>query len=36
MRGTGALWSGTQPGFEVFRAVKTALDPQGRFPALEI
>lgn len=35
VRGAGPLWPGTQPEFEIFRAVKTALDPQGRFPALD-
>lgn len=33
--GAGALWAGTQPQFEIFRAVKAALDPQNRFPSLE-
>jgi glycolate oxidase FAD binding subunit len=35
LRGSGPLWSGTAPRFEVMRAVKTALDPQNRFPGLD-
>ncbi len=35
LSGSGPLWSGTAPEFKVFEAVKTALDPQGRFPGLE-
>ena len=35
LRGGGALWSGKRAGAEVFRAVKVALDPQGRFPGIE-
>ena len=34
LSGPGPLWAGTQPQFAVFRAVKAALDPQGRFPEL--
>ncbi len=35
LRGEGPLWLGVRPQYEIFRAVKTALDPQGRFPALD-
>jgi glycolate oxidase FAD binding subunit len=35
LRGGGALWPGKRVGAEVFRAVKVALDPQGRFPTIE-
>lgn len=35
LRGEGALWPGRREGAEVFRAMKQALDPQGRFPGLE-
>jgi glycolate oxidase FAD binding subunit len=34
VRGAGPLWCGLQPRFEVMQAVKRALDPHGRFPAL--
>jgi glycolate oxidase FAD binding subunit len=35
LRGEGPLWLGDRKHFEVMRAVKTALDPQHRFPGLE-
>ena len=35
LRGEGALWPGKRAGAEVFRGVKVALDPQGRFPGIE-
>ncbi len=35
LRGEGALWPGKRAGAEVYRAVKAALDPQGRFPGIE-
>lgn len=35
LRGTGPLWLGPQPRFEIMRAVKAALDPAGRFPGLD-
>ncbi len=35
LRGNGALWPGPRENFEIFRAMKTALDPQGRFPSLD-
>ena len=35
LRGAGALWQGRRERFEVFRAMKVALDPQERFPSLE-
>ena len=35
LRGGGALWPGKRADAEVHRAVKTALDPQGRFPSIE-
>ena len=35
LRGDGPLWLGPRPQFEIFRAVKTALDPQNRFPQLD-
>ena len=35
LQGVGALWPGRRESAEVFRAVKAALDPQGRFPTLE-
>lgn len=35
LRGTGSLWVGPQPRFDVMTAVKQSLDPQGRFPGLE-
>ncbi len=35
LRGEGPLWLGPQRSYEVMRAVKVALDPQGRFPNLE-
>ncbi len=35
LRGDAALWPGQRPRFEIMAAVKTALDPDGRFPALD-
>jgi glycolate oxidase FAD binding subunit len=35
LRGGGALWPGKRADAEVHRAVKTALDPRGRFPSIE-
>lgn len=35
LRGAGPLWLGPRRAFDVMRAVKTALDPQGRFPAID-
>ena len=35
LRGGGALWPGKRADAEIHRAVKTALDPQGRFPSIE-
>ncbi len=35
MRGAGPLWPGSPVNYNVFRAMKTALDPQGRYPALD-
>lgn len=35
LRGDASLWHGPQPRFEVMKAVKTALDPQQRFPSLD-
>ena len=35
LRGEAALWPGAKPRFEVMAAVKRALDPNGRFPALD-
>lgn len=35
LRGDAALWPGVTPRFEIMRAVKTALDPQKRFPDLD-
>ncbi len=35
LRGSGSLWVGPQPRFEVMRAVKAALDPAGRFPGVD-
>lgn len=35
VRGTGPLWPGVRQEAAVGRAVKAALDPQGRFPALD-
>jgi hypothetical protein len=35
LRGHGALWPGKRGSAAVYRAVKTALDPQGRFPNFE-
>jgi FAD/FMN-containing dehydrogenase len=35
LRGTAPLWPGVRKNFEVFRAVKAALDPVNRFPSLE-
>lgn len=35
LRGEGPLWHGPRRNFAIMRAVKTALDPQGRFPSLE-
>lgn len=35
LRGDGPLWPGGRMQLEIFRAVKQALDPQGRFPGLD-
>ena len=35
LRGDAPLWPGVKPRFEVMRAVKSALDPQNRFPDLD-
>jgi glycolate oxidase FAD binding subunit len=35
LRGDAPLWPGTKPRFEVMAAVKRALDPQNKFPALD-
>jgi glycolate oxidase FAD binding subunit len=35
LRGDAPLWPGPRRDFEIARRVKAALDPQGRFPALE-
>lgn len=35
LRGEGELWLGPRHDFAVMRAVKAALDPQNRFPALD-
>lgn len=35
LRGNGSLWPGGRAQLEIFRAVKSALDPQGRFPELD-
>ena len=35
LRGEAALWPGVKPRFEIMRAVKTAFDPQNRFPSLD-
>jgi glycolate oxidase FAD binding subunit len=35
LRGDGPLWLGPRRDFAVMKAVKTALDPQGRLPGLE-
>ncbi len=35
LRGEGVLWPGRRESFEVFRAMKVALDPTGRFPSLD-
>jgi hypothetical protein len=35
LRGGGALWPGKRADAKVYRAVKAALDPQGRFPSIE-
>ena len=35
LRGAAGLWPGARVSFEVFRAMKTALDPQNRFPGLD-
>ena len=35
LRGHGALWPGKRGSAAVYRAVKAALDPQGRFPNFE-
>ena len=35
LRGDGPLWRGPRRDFQVMRAVKAALDPAGRFPALD-
>jgi glycolate oxidase FAD binding subunit len=34
LRGAAPLWLGARPDFNLYRAVKTALDPQNRFPSL--
>jgi glycolate oxidase FAD binding subunit len=36
LRGTAPLWLGPKREFEIMRAVKSALDPQNRFPGLEL
>jgi glycolate oxidase FAD binding subunit len=35
LRGDGPLWLGPQREFQIMRAVKSALDPHGRFPNLD-
>lgn len=35
LRGEGPLWLGPRRDYAITQAVKTALDPQGRFPSLE-
>jgi glycolate oxidase FAD binding subunit len=35
LRGGAPLWPGVRANFEIFRAVKAALDPQDRFPNLD-
>ena len=35
LRGEPALWPGVRPRFEAMRAMKSALDPQNRFPNLD-
>ena len=35
LRGTAPMWCGVMPRFDVMRGVKTALDPQNRFPGLD-
>lgn len=35
LRGAAPLWPGMKPRFEIMQRVKAALDPQGRFPALD-
>jgi glycolate oxidase FAD binding subunit len=35
LHGEAPLWPGARPRFEIMRAVKTALDPQNRFPPLD-
>ncbi|HTO04761.1 MAG TPA: FAD-binding protein, partial [Opitutus sp.] len=35
LRGDAALWPGAKPRFELMRAVKSALDPNNRFPDLD-
>lgn len=35
LRGPGKLWPGASQRFEIMRAIKTALDPQNRFPSLD-
>ncbi len=35
LRGVGPLWPGEKRAFAVMRAVKAALDPNGRFPDLD-
>ena len=35
LRGEGPLWLGPRRDFAVMRAVKSALDPQNRFPNLD-
>jgi glycolate oxidase FAD binding subunit len=34
LRGEGPLWLGPKREFEIMRAVKSALDPHGRYPSL--
>jgi FAD/FMN-containing dehydrogenase len=35
LHGEAPLWPGARPRSEIMRAVKTALDPQNRFPPLD-
>jgi glycolate oxidase FAD binding subunit len=35
LRGSGALWPGAKPRFEIARAVKAALDAGNRFPGVD-
>lgn len=35
LRGSAPLWPGAQPRFEIMSRVKSALDADGRFPALD-